>query len=108
MRSSRTRPVIRESRVSKETVEAALNRLTSLSVSPQGATHVPHALTGTRCDGSGAAGQWPASALRVQIWAMGVLLVQSRALLTSSTDTRTIKNGIWKTQEKEPAPGVGP
>ncbi len=36
------------------------------------------------------------------------VLLELKALLTTSTDSRNIHHGIWKTQEKEPAPGIRP
>ncbi len=80
---SRTKPVTREARVSRETVEAALNRLTGASVA-----RTP-GLFGPASPGSHG-------------------LLQSRALLATSSNLKELNNGLWKTQEKEPAPGVGP
>jgi hypothetical protein len=80
MSSSRIKPVMREIRVNKETMEADLNKLTAQSVAVAMALNAAHPR----------------------------LLLESQALLTTSTDPKELNNGIYQTQEKEPTPGVGP
>ncbi len=50
----------------------------------------------------------PEAAARDWLLSQARELLESQALLTTSTDSRNYSYGIYQTQEKEPTPGVGP
>jgi small subunit ribosomal protein S20 len=88
MSRSRTSPVTREARVSKETVEAALNNVTAHSVCA--APAVRGTRPGATCTHLGSVGY------------------NARLCWQHPQTPRNIYHGIHQAQEKEPAPGVGP